>query len=1430
MTLRNKLFMVNILLIVFILAVFILFSIKVSDKSIEKNYEIVLNTISTSLDKKLESSLKISKNILENKFAELELEAKIIAEHPDVKDLILYSKISEENIKENYVRKTELTKKSDISYYANNLAGKIKGNYFSGDRRNIGKVEIELVDKSGNIIGKTDFENKFTDVDDSKKIRESIKNRATFSDLVSSANGVAIKTYKSITSDYSMEVGVIILTMPLDADFINELRITTGIDVFLFNKFKIIGLDYLYHENKDNIFENFQSFDETTEEIMIKDISFGKNDYRAAYTKIKNTADRSIGGIVMLLPKNELNAAVKVFQSKKESNRIETIREIILISFMVFIIIAVFIYFVTMKISWRITKIAQVVSKIAKGDLTQEININSKDELEKLSKNINLMAKQLKENFTIEKEWNKNLEIMVAERTKEVRELLEDMEKKNKQLVALDKMKDEFLANTSHELRTPLNGIIGIGESLIDGSAGDISEKLRKNISMIVYSGRRLASLVNDILDFSKMKEKTVDLGFEKIDIKDVADIVVELTKPLLNGTEVKITNNLKKIDVYADESRLEQIFHNLLGNAVKFTEKGIIEIDSKIENDMILISVKDTGIGIAKDKHESIFMTFEQGDGSISRKYGGTGIGLSITKQLVELHGGKIWVESEEGKGSIFYFTIPLYKNQKIIEKKQDKLEKSRAIIDKHEIEDYTIETVEKAKIRGKILIVDDEIINLNVLNNYLGIKEYEIDTALNGEEVIRKIFDEHKKYDLIILDVMMPKMSGYEVCERIRKTFSIYDLPVLMLTAKNRQEDIEEGFRAGANDYLTKPIYKKEMYARVETLLSMKNGVENAILNAKKAEKERQERVFSEKMRDLTKTLSSTLIVKEVLNKLIEKISDILEFDKAIVLLNENGHFNIVSLIGIKMDMRFDIFSNNYELYEEIQKTKSTVYVEKINLKSNEMENCIAVPLVYRSNIIGALIMQIKGEYSDIKEKTDIVQSFSGQAGFAIENAKLFEEVEEKRKELADMFEKVKTLENLVSVIYTEKDKKRAVDFVLMLIISKYGLNYRKGMYLEYIPEIKELIGKNYYYNFSEESVLEDKLQEVQDMVSFEEANIRNVKIKIKDKDKISESFLTKKIIYGNIKKDTVFIKDYHFENYIILPIYYRENVYGLVLIESEKNINEKSFEAAKDILTIFTSNLAIYFENVKLEEDALKTAKFKTMIDLSKAIVHEIRSPLATIDGFSKMTKSKVAELDLRDFGNDEKKIKNKIKMENYLETITKEVKRVDEMANDLLEYSSIESLELIKYDFELDTLIEDVLNDRKKDIEDNGIEIFKTFEKNLTISADYSKLRKTIFHIIKNAIEAFDMDKEISYIEIKTYKEKENAVIFIKDNGIGIAKEKMAFIYEPMVTTKIQGTGLGLTIVKGIIEKHNGKIEINSIEKDNTIIKISIPILI
>ncbi len=462
-------------------------------------------------------------------------------------------------------------------------------------------------------------------------------------------------------------------------------------------------------------------------------------------------------------------------------------------------------YALSALLSRPIIHLTQGVEKIEAGDLDHEVPVTSKDELGRLGISFNRMAKILAMKIS-------------------------ELEEMNRTLTRLDSLKDEFLANTSHEIRTPINGIVGIAESLLSGAAGKLEEPVRQNLSLIVSSGRRLAGLVNNILDFSRIKNMDITLDRKPVDLHSIINIAVTIAASAVQKKSISLSSDIlpASYHINGDENRLQQIFLNLIDNAIKFTEKGNITISASKSKDSVIIKISDTGIGIAPEKHKEIFEPFVQADGSIARRFGGTGLGLAITKNLVELHGGSIEVQSAPGQGSTFIVVLPLFTGNNIEPGRCIEETAKRLIANQASEENYTAAGHKTDSAEGIILVVDDDLINLQVLINHLTLSNYEVCVARSGQEAIDLLFSASFKADLVLLDIMMPVMTGFEVCKILREKYSFSDLPVIMLTARSSPDDIIAGFEVGANDYITKPFDRRELIARVKNFVELKKSTE--------------------------------------------------------------------------------------------------------------------------------------------------------------------------------------------------------------------------------------------------------------------------------------------------------------------------------------------------------------------------------------------------------------------------------------------------------------------------------------------------------------------------------------------------------------------------------------------------------------------------
>lgn len=401
---------------------------------------------------------------------------------------------------------------------------------------------------------------------------------------------------------------------------------------------------------------------------------------------------------------------------------------------------------------------------------------------------------------------------------------VDKIEEISDQLYRANKSKDDFLANTSHELRNPLHSMIHIAQYVLDNKNNHIHYKDRKDLHLLIKVGKRMSLLINDLVDLSLIKEKRIRLDRKGVCVRSAVIVVIDMLHYMIGDKDLNLVNKVKPSlpRVYVDENRLIQILLNLIHNAIKFTEKGTITVQAKVVQNEMLIEVIDTGVGMEEEHQKQIFLPHEQRLNTLEQAGSGMGLGLMVTKELVNIHGGVISIDSSQGQGTTMCFTLPLASDSK---------EEEAVPPFVGEVTNISLEARERKNdfnvpgTKSRILLVDDEQINLSVVSKMLNPNTFDISFASNGEEALAKI--NQQKFDLVISDVMMPNMSGYELTLKIRENKSLSELPILLLTARGRPEELETGFHSGANDYVVKPIEPLELRARVRMLTELKEAV---------------------------------------------------------------------------------------------------------------------------------------------------------------------------------------------------------------------------------------------------------------------------------------------------------------------------------------------------------------------------------------------------------------------------------------------------------------------------------------------------------------------------------------------------------------------------------------------------------------------------
>jgi signal transduction histidine kinase/DNA-binding response OmpR family regulator len=495
-------------------------------------------------------------------------------------------------------------------------------------------------------------------------------------------------------------------------------------------------------------------------------------------------------------------------------------------------------------------------------------------------------------------DYRDNLEKKVAERTIDLQNARDQLSDTNVLLKEAQQIQNRFFTNISHEFRTPLTLIQGPAKQIIENT----NESQTKDSANFIYrNSLKLIGLVNQLLDLSKLEAGEMTIRATQTDvIAFIKEIVLSFT-PLADRKKItlKLNHDEEQILAYLDRDKIYKIINNILSNAFKFTaEDGKINISIVKNISMIEIKISDTGIGIPEEKIDKIFDRFYQVDGSHTREQEGTGIGLALTKELVELHKGKIEVESKEGEGSTFTISFPLGKDhlqpEQIVE-----IDKSEDHILSLQEVDPTLYSSYQNKFdteslthsqKPTLLVVED---NTDVRSFIRGIfkNEYEIYEASNGEEGMKISFEEIP--DLIISDLMMPKMDGMEMCNKIKNDERTSHIPVIMLTAKAANKDKIEGYETGADDYITKPFDAEVLKARVKNLVEQRKKlkehfVKDGLFNLDDKNITQVDKVFLQK------------VIQVVNNHLSDTSFGVETFASDIALSRVTLHKKLVSLIG--------------------------------------------------------------------------------------------------------------------------------------------------------------------------------------------------------------------------------------------------------------------------------------------------------------------------------------------------------------------------------------------------------------------------------------------------------------------------------------------------------------------------------------------------
>ena len=473
----------------------------------------------------------------------------------------------------------------------------------------------------------------------------------------------------------------------------------------------------------------------------------------------------------------------------------------------------------------------ELVFEVTGSDAVQKsVHINSPSGVEVVDAQVAKLMMSLFEELV---ETNKKLQSEIIER-KKVEEALREI---NEKLKELDQLKTDFLSTVSHELRTPLTSVLGfarITQKKLDEvifprvepgnkKADNAIRQVRENIGITIAEGERLTDLINDVLDIAKLEAGRIEWKMKRISVAGIIERAIAATTSLFAQKNIALIKDIEEDlpGLAGDEDRLIQVFINLISNAVKFTSEGSITFRARTTGEEVIISVIDTGVGISSIDLRKVFDKFKQVGDTLTEKPRGTGLGLAICKQIIDYHGGKIWVESEPGKGSNFSFTLPV----------GNSVAAGRPIdVDNlvRQLREHVV-TANKDHSAGRkqILVVDDDTNIRALLRQELEADGYSVAEAKDGLQAIARV--KELKPDLVILDVMMPKMNGFDAAAVLRSDPDTMNIPIIILSI---MEDMDRGFRIGIDSYFTKPVRTEQLLKEIGTLVSRGNSKKRVIV----------------------------------------------------------------------------------------------------------------------------------------------------------------------------------------------------------------------------------------------------------------------------------------------------------------------------------------------------------------------------------------------------------------------------------------------------------------------------------------------------------------------------------------------------------------------------------------------------------------------
>ena len=1038
--------------------------------------------------------------------------------------------------------------------------------------------------------------------------------------------------------------------------------------------------------------------------------------------------------------------------------------------------------FVVRGLIGPIMKLTAQTEALGQGDLQTPVVLHRQDELGGLARTLDGMRKNLQASY-------------------------ERVRRQNEELLEIDRMKDDFLANITHEFKTPLNGILGIGAALGDGAYGQLPEAFSKPLQQIIDSAGRLLHLAKQILHFSPQPDADAPPREEPVWLGEYLEQLLERFENQAQSKSIAIECQAEEaLELRTDRDSLDNIFMNLVGNAVKFTHEGGVQVTMrKLGDRAVAVSVRDTGIGIPEEAQEKIFLRFQQGFASDDRAYEGSGLGLAIVKQSLQKLRGAIHLDSQVGQGSTFTALIPLAKG--VTEAALRDLwgppaaEARRASSEAIETRDHqeppaatkpvpvTLPSfpppiwpaLEKQGARVTVLVVDDDAINREVVRAFL-CQSFQVIEAADGKTGLETIA--HQSIDLVLLDLMMPDLSGFDVLAQLKGASSERWLPVIVLSAKDQITAITRAFRLGAVDYVTKPFHRQELLARIrahvslrynaiEIIESQRNALEKLAIERQKSTEllEKHRGLLEEKVKERTADLKDR---EAHLRSILETALD------AIVMVDRTGCITdcnpaVKALFGytrtqvIGRDMAERIISPQSRESirgalalsgnpdEKVPRPNRHLDVKGLRADGQEIDLTVAlVAIEQKEQRYFALFLH------DITDRMQLLKSIKETLGVS---EKAVETLKEQKNTIAH------------AKAYTDSIIASMVD--ALIVLSPKGLirtaNRPASDLLGYSEnELVDLpvgqlgIEKGGEGERGEEDVLSFSGTEMATLPWNGTIGNTEATLLAKDGRRITV------LISGSIMYDT------------------EEQIAGVILV-------------AKDITTYKETQKTLQEMQIKM----LSTSKLATIGEVATGVAHELNQPLTYISAFTQNL-----EMSVQTNSVNLKRIKKRIG------TVNEQFQRIDKIIRHLQTFGrkdetvGADSMKAIT----LADVVETPLLFLGERIRLRNIVLEKRFDAGVPpIRGHSNRLEQVFINLFQNAIHALsDQNDPKITVAIAHLSAQGKIQVKFSDNGVGMSPSVRDKIFEPFFTTKGvgEGTGLGLAIVYGIVQEHGGTIACES----------------